>query len=125
MSEQKLLQCWLTSLRYDAGCARAETYQTQQFVQKLVGEVDLSDAKTCAAADRCARRYIASVCLAVWIRKRNLAHGVAPSAQDAFHTYQQSSCSATDLQAFHTRMGKALEEAVAFSDEDSCGCERI
>ncbi len=59
------------------------------FVQNLVGEVDISAAKACATAERCARCFIASVCLAVWIRKRNIAHGVAPSAQDVFRTYQR------------------------------------
>ena len=59
------------------------------FVQTFVEEVDISQAAACEKAVFVAKAFVASACLAVWIRRQNFEHGVAPSAQATFHQYQK------------------------------------
>ena len=48
------------------------------FVQTPVAKVDVSQAQFSATAERLAREFVASVCLATWIRRQNLGHVLHP-----------------------------------------------
>ena len=71
------------------GDIKALNLPDSAFVIDAVKRVTAVEAGACKPAVRCAKSFIASVCLATWIRRQNVKHGVAPSADAAFRMYQR------------------------------------